>query len=208
VLHLTHNLPYLLTAALALLAVPALAWHDRAWPGSVWLETALALGAAAVTAAYLVTAQRAVRGRLGLRGAAGVILRVPALIALTAGISLSQSRAVLEGLAGRPSEFIRTPKHGVVDPARLLPASAIAAPAHADAHATQAPPAGYAARAGRLPILEIVFAAYLAVGLAYALASQRFMAAPILGLFAIGFACVGASSVVAGSGQKKRAARR
>jgi hypothetical protein len=205
--HLTHNLPYLLTAALAVLSVPALAWRDRAWPGSLWLEAALALGAAAITAAYLVTAQRAVRGaRLGLRAAAGVILRVPALIALTAGISLSQSRAVLEGLAGRPSEFIRTPKHGVVDGPRLLPASA-GAPAPAQADALTAPPVGYAARAGRLPALEILFAAYLAAGLVHALASERFMAAPILGLFATGFGLVGASSL-AQSGQKKRAARR
>jgi len=171
--HLTHNLPYLLTATLALLAVPALAWRDSPAPASAWIEATLALGAAAVSVAYLVTAQRAVRGAaLGLRAAVSVALRAPALMALTAGISLGQARAVLEGLAGRPSEFVRTPKQG------------------------SAPSAGgYASAAGWLPVLELLTAAYLATGLVQALAAHRFMAAPILAVFAIGFACVGAGSL-------------
>jgi Glycosyltransferase like family 2 len=178
--HLTHNLPYLLTAALALLAVPALAWRDQPAPGSIWIEAALAIGAAAVTAAYLVSAQRAVRGGgLGLRGGAAVILRVPALIALTAGISLSQSRAVLEGgLSRRPCEFVRTPKRGVVGG---RPRGALAA--------------GYPAAVDWLPPFELVAAAYLGAGLVEALASGRYMAVPILALFAIGFAAVGGGSL-------------
>ncbi|HKE19747.1 MAG TPA: glycosyltransferase [Kofleriaceae bacterium] len=181
--HLTHNLPYLLTAALALLAVPALAWRDDQGIGSVWLEVVLACGAAAVTAAYLVTAQAAVRGsRLGLRAVASVVARVPAIIALTAGISISQSRAVLEGLAGRPSEFVRTPKQGAVG---------------ARGDRKPAPAAGYASSAGALPILELAAAAYLAAGLAQALAAHRFTAAPILALFALGFAWIGGGSLTA-----------
>jgi Glycosyltransferase like family 2 len=176
--HLTHNLPYLLTAALALLAVPALAWREPAPLGSLWIEVALAIGAAAVTAAYLITAQAAVRPQpLGLRGGAAVAARVPAIIALTAGISLSQSRAVLEGLAGRPSEFVRTPKQGVVGVPR-------------SPHSR-----GYPARAGMLPAVELAAAAYLATGLVHALSAGRYMAAPILGLFAFGFAAVGAASL-------------
>jgi hypothetical protein len=185
--HLTHNLPYLLTAALALLAVPALAWRDQP-PGPIWIEAALTFGAAVVTAAYLLAAQSAVRGaRLGLRAGIGVVARVPAIIALTAGISLSQSRAVLEGLIGRPSEFVRTPKRGLVGAERA------AAP-------------GYAAPAGRLP-LELCAAAYLAAGLVHALAARRFMAVPILALFAAGFASVGAASLRANRSSGKKSGR-
>ena len=186
--HLTHNMPYLLTAALALLAVPALAWRERAAPGALAVEVTLAVGAALVTAAYLVTAQAAVRGsRLGLRACVAAAARVPAIIALTAGISLSQSRAVLEGLAGRPSEFVRTPKQGVIG----------GRPRQAGARAT------YPAAAGKLPPIELLAAAYLGVGLVQALATQRFMAAPILGLFAIGFAGVGVGSLRARAQQRR-----
>ena len=190
--HLTHNLPYLLTAGLALLAVPALAWRDEPAPGPIWIEVALAAGAAAVTAAYLIAAQSAVRGsRLGLRAGIAVIARVPAVIALTAGISLSQSRAVLEGLVGRPSEFVRTPKQGLVGTER----------------GAAAPGSGYTAPAGRLPPVELLVAAYLFAGLVHALAAQRFMAAPILALFAIGFASVGAASLRANRLSGKKSGR-
>lgn len=35
------------------------------------------------------------------------------MMALGIGLSLNNARAVLEGLMGRESEFVRTPKHGV-----------------------------------------------------------------------------------------------
>jgi hypothetical protein len=174
-LHLTHNLPYLLTAALALLAVPALVWSEGGRAAPLALELALAAGAVLVTAGYLLAAERGIHGRLGGRRALAVVARVPALLAVTAGISLSQARAVIEGAAGRPSEFVRTPKSGEVGAARRGP--------------------GYLARAGLTPILELAAAAWLAVGLGQAIAAGRLAAAPILALFAIGFACVGVASL-------------
>ncbi len=98
-LHLTQNLAYLALLALMLLALPA--------PGhSTWH---LAGGAAGlvVVAAYTAVAERAV-GRSALAG----IARLPVLLALTAGISFNQARAVISGLAGRRSPFVRTPKDG------------------------------------------------------------------------------------------------
>ncbi len=180
--HLTHNLPYLLTAALALLAVPALAWRDSPRLASPWIEGALALGALAVSAAYLVTSQRAVRGALGLREALAVAARAPAIMALTAGISIGQARAVVEGLLGRPSEFVRTPKQG-------------SAPRGA----------GYASPRSRLPVLELGVAAYLAAGLVHSIATGRLLAAPILAVFAVGFAAVGAASLLAQRRPEKKA---
>src|SRR5262249_37785328 len=159
-LHLTHNLPYLLSALLALLAVPALVWRPDAGPGlswSPWAEGALALGALAVTTLYTLAAERRVRGRLGRRGGATGAGRVPALLAVTGGISLSQARAVLEGLAGRRSEFVRTPKRGA--------GSIRSAPF-------------YRSPRGRGPVLELACAAALSAGLVQALASGRLLAAP------------------------------
>ena len=40
------------------------------------------------------------------------LLRVPALIGLTAGMAISQAKAVLEALVGYRTSFVRTPKDG------------------------------------------------------------------------------------------------
>jgi cellulose synthase/poly-beta-1,6-N-acetylglucosamine synthase-like glycosyltransferase len=170
VLHLTHNVPYLLTALLALVAVPALVWADSTAALPLAFEIALAVGASVITGVYLVAAERAI-GRRPL----AALLRLPALLAVTAGISLSQSRAVLEGAAGRPSEFVRTPKTGDTDTCRKQRRA-------------------YRASAGLMPALELAAAVYLGLGFCQAVASGRLAAAPILALFAIGFAAVGAAS--------------
>ncbi len=179
-LHLTHNLPYLLTALLALVAVPALVWAEPASSLPRALEISLAAGAALVTALYLLAAERAIAGRLRPRRALAAIARMPSLLAVTAGISLSQSRAVLEGAAGRPSEFVRTPKSGEVGDL---------------AAGERAVRGGYRARAGLVPLLELACAAWLGLGLCQAVAAGRLAAAPILALFALGFAVVGLSSL-------------
>jgi len=176
-LHLTHNVPYLLTALLALVAVPALVWAEPAAAGAPRaLEIALAAGATLVTALYLVAAERAI----GRRRPAAALLRLPALLAVTAGISLSQSRAVLEGATGRPSEFVRTPKSGQVGAAGDR----------------RQPMGRYRVRAGLLPVLELAAAGWVAIGLWQALGSGRLAAVPILALFAVGFAVVGLGSLL------------
>ncbi len=179
VLHLTHNVPYLLTALLALVAVPALVWSDATTTLPRMLEIALAAGASLITGLYLCAAERAI-GRRPLVA----LLRLPALLAVTAGLSLSQSRAVLEGAAGRPSEFIRTPKSGNIDRRTLSNRPASGPVGHR----------GYRARAGLMPALELGAAVYLGLGLYQAVGSGRLAAAPILALFATGFAAVGAAS--------------
>ena len=174
-LHLTHNVPYLLTALLALLAVPALVWAEPAAALPRGLEIGLAAGAALVTALYLLAAERTIAGRLAPRRALAALARMPALLAVTAGISFSQSHAVLEGASGRPSEFVRTPKSGELGGRKRRGR-------------------GYRARAGLVPILELGAAAYLGLGLCQAVGSGRLAAAPILALFTIGFAAVGVAS--------------
>lgn len=185
-LHLTHNLPYLLTALLALVAVPALVWTEPGAGLPRALEIALGAGATLVTGLYLLAAERAIAGRLRLRPALAALARLPGLLAVTAGISLSQSRAVLEGAAGRPSEFVRTPKTGAVGRRRA---------------------GGYRVRAGLWPLLELGAALYLAAGLWQALASGRYAAAPILALFAVGFALVGLGSLAPPAIRARRRAR-
>jgi len=105
--HLVHNVPYLLTAIMVLAGAVALGGGD----GPSWRPAVHAIAAgvtALVLGTYCVLAQHV----LGRRNLWSTVARVPALVALTIGISFGQTRAVIEGALGRRSEFVRTPKDG------------------------------------------------------------------------------------------------
>jgi hypothetical protein len=173
--HLTQNVPYVITLALALLAVPALAFRDgHGLAESLAIDLPLCLATAGTLLLYCITSQAAVGAASRWR----VALRIPSLIAITAGICINQARAVIEGLAGHESEFVRTPKHGIVGTERKRPR------------------AQYRGVKTLVPIAEISMALYFAAATAYAAVFGRFLAVPILLVFGIGFFYVGARSVL------------
>ncbi len=106
IFHLTHNVPYLLTLVLMLTGGVCLGSGG----GPSWAP-ALHVGSALITALVLgsFVATSSDRGeRLG------ALLRVPALVALTAGMAVSQGKAVIEAVVGHRTPFVRTPKDGAV----------------------------------------------------------------------------------------------
>lgn len=162
-LHVTHNVPYLATAVLVATSAITLGVGG----GPSWarpLQVAVAAITLIVLAGYVVVAQR----QLGRGGIARAVCRVPGLIALTAGISLGQARAVLEGAFGRRSEFVRTPKDG-------------GRPA----------PRRRGQTSGRI---ELVFAVALAIAAVAAVERKAWIEASSLTLFAVGLAWVGIAS--------------
>jgi cellulose synthase/poly-beta-1,6-N-acetylglucosamine synthase-like glycosyltransferase len=59
---------------------------------------------------FYAAAQRETDGALGPK-----LWRIPLVMLLGVGMALSQSRAVMEGIFGRDTRFLRTPKSGAVD---------------------------------------------------------------------------------------------
>ncbi len=108
-LHLTQNLPHLLMLLLVLLAVPALLLRGSASAAETWLVHMPTLLVSAVTAAAYAGVSQHSLGRDDWRGA---LWRAPALVAVAAGLCVSQARAVVEGALGHQTPFVRTPKHG------------------------------------------------------------------------------------------------
>ncbi len=110
--HLTSPLVHLAIVLLALAAVPILLvpWQ----PTDVELNAPLAFGIGAVllilgtfaACAFYLASQWA-QG-LSLRQ---TLLRLPALMSLGIGISVTNARAVAEAVLGRQSPFVRTPKY-------------------------------------------------------------------------------------------------
>ncbi len=169
--HLTQNLPYLLTLLLVMLVVPVLV--VRQWHYQPWLDLPLLFGTTGVLLTYCTTSQAALR-RLGLQ----TLLEVPALVAVTVGISISQTRAVIEGLLGIRSEFVRTPKQGVISRRRRASVGPL-----------------YRGLRDATPVAELALAGYLLVGLFYGVQLGRWTALPILAIFAAGFTYVGTLSL-------------
>ncbi|HET9233031.1 MAG TPA: glycosyltransferase, partial [Candidatus Eisenbacteria bacterium] len=171
--HLTNHLVYPLLLLLGFMALPALWILDRhPETGTLFsLATVLAVASFGHPWLYLV-AQRSQGRRFP-----EACLMVAYVVAGNLGIALNNTRALVEGLAGFQSDFIRTPKYGLTSRADHWRGKAYHPPA------------------SLWPLLEIVFAAYGVAGLAYALGHGHWLAVPILILYVLGSGTLGALSM-------------
>ncbi len=175
--HLTSMLVYLYVLGLALLLFPALyvnlqPFASGSWGALLWGSTVFALGTASAGAFY-VRSQRLQR-RPWLR----VLAELPLLMAVGVGMTLNNTRAVLEALFGHSSPFERTPKYaasGVGKSTGWLPTPSIKRWTAA---------------------LELALASYVGVCLLLAVLGMRaLVSTPFLALFAVGFGYVGWQSL-------------
>jgi len=164
VFHLTANAGYVLMLGLAALVVPAVFLRVRTAPWTL-LAVDLPLFAAStlsVVAFYLV-ARREAGGRVR-----DTLRSIPFLMAVGIGLSVNNGRAVLEALAGRRSEFHRTPKYAL---------------------GRGETPAGrrYRGHTGADTWIELAAGAYFAAAVAAAVATGLWGAVPFLLLFVAGY---------------------
>ena len=96
---------------------------------------------------------------------------IPGVLALGAGLTINNTRAVWQALAGRRSAFVRTPKAG-----------------SASTH-------GYSRSVSRQPWLEVAFAVYYLGAMVIAAQNSLWHALPFLALFTFGFGYVGLCSL-------------
>jgi len=103
-----------------------------------------------------------------------ILKYLPFLMALGVGVSLSNTKALLEAVFGKQSEFVRTPKYG-------------AGTRSYHDRRRRGDPSGRRKRPV-LPLIELAFGVYMTVCAALSLAHPtRAMAAPFLLIFAVGF---------------------
>lgn len=107
--HLAGNLGYLLMVLLALLTLPAMWFRIQMnWNHLAWVDAMVFLVSFVPVCLFYVFAQMQAGKTWGRR-----MLLVPFMLALGIGISVNNARAVWEGLRGKRSAFIRTPKYRV-----------------------------------------------------------------------------------------------
>ena len=111
--HLTSGVVYPLAVLVAILFFPAFCFAgagvlSASYP-ILWLVMSVLFTLLTFSAGtFYVVAQREIKENYF----AGILL-VPFLMAIGMGISLANAIAVIEGLTGHQSEFVRTPKYGV-----------------------------------------------------------------------------------------------
>ncbi len=109
VLHLGSNLAYPLGLLLALLIVPAIVIRERiGWQRLAAIDFLLFFGGTLSFVAFYLCSQREIG-----RGWRETFCILPWVLSLGIGLSINNVRAVIEALAGRGSEFTRTPKYSI-----------------------------------------------------------------------------------------------
>ena len=172
IVHLTANVWSVPLVLLSLLVLPAVFLRAGIAP---WLVAAIDLplftfSTFSVCVFYIVARREASGSWRGIVG------WIPLLMALGIGMSINNSRAVLEGLGRRPSEFLRTPKHGL---------------RRGESLATRR----YRGRINRDTWIELGLGLYFAAGTALAAAHGLWAAVPFLCLFLVGFSFTAASAL-------------
>lgn len=172
--HLTNNFAYLFLVVLAALQLPNMLMRRKMDnPELLLLDVPLFATTCLSIIVFYLTTHKALYG--SLREA---VKRLPLMMALSIGLSINNARAVLEGLMGRESEFVRTPKHGI--------------------HRTEERwvTKRYRAAAGDIgTYLELGFGLYFLVTIGLAIATGSWVTIPFLVLFLVGFLYVGSLSL-------------
>src|SRR5579871_5111409 len=175
--HLTANISYPLMIVLSTLLLPAMVIRFyQGWFQMLYIDIPLFLASTfSISSCYLVS-QKEIFPRTWYR----TFMFLPALMALGIGLTLTNSKAVLEALVGKQTAFARTPKYRVVDKKDRAVAKK------------------YRKRLGWVPWLELLVGSYFALTVWYAIANENYITVPFLVLFVFGYWYTGLMSLLQG----------
>src|SRR6185437_4661891 len=183
--HLSNNIAYPLLLLLSILLLPNLALRaHHGWREVLLIDLPLFFGTTASVASFYLASQR----EIALMTAPGerrslwlAVKRLPLVMSIGIGLCVNQTRAVLEALAGRETEFVRTPKHGIRGKLESWSGKK------------------YRAAKSLTPFIELTMAAYFVLAIGVAVEHRHYISIPFLCLFLCGFGYVGWGSVWQGS---------
>jgi cellulose synthase/poly-beta-1,6-N-acetylglucosamine synthase-like glycosyltransferase len=173
--HLTANIAYPLMIALAFLLLPAtIVRFNQGWFQMLYIDLPLWLLSTASVSTFYMVAQRELYPDWRRR-----LKYLPFLMACGIGLSVSNSKAVLEAILGIKTAFKRTPKYGIES--------------RADRWYTKE---YLRRRGGIIPALEILLGLYFVFITLYAFWNENYPSIPFLMLFIVGFMYMGLLSIV------------
>jgi cellulose synthase/poly-beta-1,6-N-acetylglucosamine synthase-like glycosyltransferase len=171
--HLSANFNYLLMSLLSILMFPAMyVRYNMGWTEMLLIDIPLFAAATLSVCNFYIVSQRELypdwRSRLKY---------LPFLMSIGIGLCVNNTRAVLEAVFGRQSEFTRTPKYGI------------------ERESDEWVGKKYHQNVGVQPIIELALGLYFTGTVFYALMNQIYGTVPFLMLFQIGFLYTGLLSI-------------
>jgi len=146
----------------------------QGWFQMLYLDLPLFLASTCSVSSFYMVAQRELypdewRSR---------IKYIPFLMATGIGLAVTNSKAVIEAIIGKQTEFVRTPKY------------------HLEAREEGWEGKKYVRRrAGWIPAIEICLAGYFLFTTVYAITAENYLTTPFLLLFLVGYAYMGTMSL-------------
>ncbi|HLX86034.1 MAG TPA: cellulose synthase family protein [Terriglobales bacterium] len=175
--HLTANLSYPLMIVLSVLLMPAMIIRFyQGWFQMLYIDLPLFMASTFSISSFYLVSQKELFPKSWPRA----LLYLPLLMALGIGLTITNTRAVLEALAGKQTAFARTPKYRVESKKdKLLGAK-------------------YRKRLGWVPWVELLIGTYFALAVFYAIDNENYFTVPFLLLFVVGYWVTGLMSLLQG----------
>ncbi|MGA9641049.1 MAG: glycosyltransferase [Terriglobales bacterium] len=175
--HLTANLSYPLMIVLSVLLLPAMVIRFyQGWFQMLYIDLPLFMASTFSISSFYLVSQKELFPKSWLRS----LLFLPLLMALGIGLTITNTRAVLEALVGKQTSFVRTPKYRVESKKDKVGAKK------------------YRKRLGWVPWIELAIGCYFALTVYYAIDNENYFTVPFLLLFVIGYWCTGLMSLLQG----------
>jgi len=172
--HLTANFNYLLMCVLSVLMAPSMVIrYNMGWYEMLLIDVPLFFAATASVANFYMVCQRELHKDWTTR-----LKYLPFLMSIGIGLTVNNTRAVLEALFRKETEFARTPKYRI------------------EAQADEWIGKKYRQSVVVQPMIELALGLYFTATVFYALANGIYGTVPFLVLFQIGFLYTGLLSIV------------
>ena len=175
--HLTANLSYPLMIVLSVLLLPAMIIRFyQGWFQMMYIDLPLFMASTFSISSFYLVSQRELFPGKWFRA----LLYLPFLMALGIGLTVTNTRAVLEALVGKETAFARTPKY------------------HVESRKDKVRANTYRRGLGWVPWVELLIGCYFAVTVYYAVDNENYITVPFLILFVVGYWYTGLMSLLQG----------
>jgi cellulose synthase/poly-beta-1,6-N-acetylglucosamine synthase-like glycosyltransferase len=183
VYHLTANLSYPLMIVMSALLLPAMICRFyQGWFQMLLIDFPLFTASSFSIAVFYLACQRELYPKTWMK----TFLYLPFLMALGIGLTVTNTKAVMEALFGIKSAFVRTPKYRVAKKGEKSQA------------------AKYRKRLVLAPWIELAFGVYFFLAILYTFSNHNYFTAPFLILFVIGYWYTGLMSLLQGRFERWR----
>ncbi len=173
--HLSANFNYPLMCVLSVLMAPSMVIrYNMGWYEMLLIDVPLFLAATASVANFYMVCQR----ELYPRTWTDRLKYLPILMSIGIGLAVNNTKAVMEAIFHKPSEFKRTPKYRI------------------EGGTGEWMGKNYRQAVAIQPIIELTLGLYFTATLFYALANGIYGTVPFLMLFQVGFLYTGLLSIV------------